>query len=433
MFKLNQIGLSCLGGIVVSAITAPAVMAALSMAEINSIARQTTVLIAPALTAPLRQDLENNRNNPLNAQGVWNPGSGVIIAKEGRKYYVLTVAHNFLQRHLDTKDYWPDSKGLPYYGIRTGDGEIHVVTNVDDGRGCPLRGEPHLPGLVRFGCRDRFVPGTDRVDRANGRDDIKGIDIAIITFESDNDYPIAPLGDASQVNPGDTVYISGWPDPEKELDPTTGKCRGRVARRQRRLAWGPVTAKVNPDPQNWGYSIFYTDNTRAGMSGGPVFDRNGRVVGTHGMGSTSKPSCGGSPNTSSPAESGGDSSTAAATNLDLNTLRRQFSSSQNVNFFLELISRYHFGLPIQNQPPAREMIQACLLPIQEIASNTGQVEFDATNDAFEDAKDVVEDIYQLYSFKLENLLRDEASGGSGSLLLGDEDEPRNQPARSGCK
>lgn len=73
---------------------------ALSLEEINSIARQTTVLIAPGLTPQLVQEIENNRNNPLStkAEKVWNPGSGVIIAKEGKNYYVLTVAHNFFSK-----------------------------------------------------------------------------------------------------------------------------------------------------------------------------------------------------------------------------------------------------------------------------------------------------------------------------------------------
>jgi hypothetical protein len=347
----------------------------------------------------------------------------VIIAKEGKKYYVLTVAHNFFQRHLDPAKYWQDSQGKPYYGIRTWDGEVHVVTEVNDGRNCPLQGQPNMQHtLIRFGCRDRFMPGTDAVNRTLGADQVKGIDIALITFESDRDYPVATLGDASQINSGDTVYISGWSDPEKELDPATNRCRGRQVRRQRRLAWGPVTAKVNPDPTNLGYSIFYLDNTRAGMSGGPVFDRQGRVIGNHGQGSKLKGRCGGSPNvesasgSTSPLESETNSS-SQGNSPQFNALIQQFSSGQNINFFLNLMAQSGLNLLFKQALPSDKMIQKGITPLEQIAQSSGILEFDPGQDAFAAPQDVVEDVYQLYSFTLESMLRDEPSGGPGSILL----------------
>ncbi|MGB3511898.1 MAG: serine protease [Microcoleaceae cyanobacterium] len=395
-------------------------MAKLSPEEINSIARQTTVLIAPALTPELRKDLEENRNNPLLKSGIWNPGSGVIIAKKGNKYYVLTVAHNFLQRHLDSKHYWQQLGGVSYYGIRTYDGKIHIVKNVNDGRGCPLTGNPKLAVLVRFGCRDRFILNTDIVDRTIGTDQIRGIDLAIVTFESNKNYIVAPLGNAVKVKKGDRVYISGWPDPEREKDPQTGRCRNKVARRQRRLSWGPVIEKMNPDPQHQGYSIFYTDETAAGMSGGPVFDSNGRVVGSHGLGSLNKPSCGSNFEAGAETESASNTNgISSGNNLDFNKLQKQYSSGQNVDYFQKLIAKFDFGLAFRRELPPPKVIQAGISQMrnQKIASSSGKVEFDAQEDVFDDPNDVVDDIYKLYTFELENMIRDEPSGGSGSLLL----------------
>ncbi|NEP74769.1 MAG: trypsin-like peptidase domain-containing protein [Okeania sp. SIO2G4] len=409
-----------IGGIFLSCLASTPAVAELSIEEINSIARQTTVLIAPALTPELRQDLEENRNNPLQKSGIWNPGSGVIIAKTGNKYYVLTVAHNFIQRHLDSKQYWQQLGGIPYYGIRTYDGKVHIVKDVNDHRGCPLKGNPKLTVLVRFGCRDRFIAGTDIVERSIGTDQIRGVDLAIVTFKSTNNYTVAPLGDPKQVNINDRVYISGWPDPEREQDPQTGRCRNRVARRQRRLAWGLVRGKINPAPEHLGYSIFYTDETAAGMSGGPVFDSNGRVVGSHGLGSQSKPLCGGSLEAGGESDSSSDSdNVSSGDSLDFNKLQKRYSSGQNVNYFESLLKEFDFDLTFRRELPRPEVIKAGITYIKnlEVASSSGQVEFDASEDVFDDPNDVVDDIYKLYTFELENMIRDEPSGGPESILL----------------
>ena len=184
--------------------TSPA-MAELSTEEINSIARQTTVLVAPGLTPDLIKELEENHNNPLasdrDPDGVWNPGSGVIIGRKQNNYYVLTVTHNFKQRHLKLN--------IPY-GIRTSDGQVHAISEVDDGRNCPLQDDLKTEILVRFGCYSITVPGR-----------VAGTDLAVVSFQSDAEYPIASLGDVGNLNLGDTIYVSGWPDPEKEKDAVT--------------------------------------------------------------------------------------------------------------------------------------------------------------------------------------------------------------------
>lgn len=399
------------------------ILAALTPLEINAIARQTTVLIAPGLTPELRRELEENRNNPLKQQGSWNPGSGVIVAHQSNKYYVLTVAHNFWQRHLDTKELWQQSGGVPFYGIRTWDGKIHKVEAVDDNRSCPLKGSPQVRSLIRFGCRDRFLPGTNTVDRGVGQDAVKGIDLALITFVSDTDYAVAPLGDASTVNIGDRVYISGWPDPEQELA-QAGQATRAVNQRQRRFAWGPVTRKLNPDDANGGYSIFYTDCTRAGMSGGPVFDSNGRVVGNHGRGSQSKHLCGSKQPTSSRLESG-DGLGGGGQTIDADILTRLYSGSQQVNKALDLIRQMGLNLPFNLNPPRPDLIKKGMVAqaIQAGSISSGRVEFDATQDstAFDDPNDVITDIYKDYSSfsGVGSRLRDVPSGGCGTILLGD--------------
>lgn len=404
-----------------------AAQAELSISEINLIARQTTVMIAPGLTNELVKEIENNRNNPDPLKGgIWNPGSGVIVAREGATYYVLTVAHNFGERFVETN--------TPY-GIRTYDRKVHIVKNINDGRGCPLEEATSSSILLRFGCR-------------LSKYQLAGTDLAIVSFVSKNEYSVASIGDSSTAKVGDKVYISGWPDPEEEVVPgefdEKGKpsCRGRSVRRQRRLAWGTVTGIVPFEQTNHGYGLFYTDVTSIGMSGGPVFNSNGQLIGNHGRGHN--PSCIGLKSSSEVLESDqADSDTTidqsfdqvdyeeepvfsedlfSENEFDFNELERRDASSQNINDSIALINDSGLEVFFNSNTPLENLPSTYIIELPQVQADVGKFDFDAVSDAYNDPGDVIDNVYKLFSFGYAAQARDIPSGGCGSVLLEDSCE-----------
>ncbi|MEK0186610.1 serine protease, partial [Microcoleus anatoxicus] len=111
--------------------------------QVNKIAEQITVLIEGQ-----------------------NQGSGIIIAREGSTYYVLTAKH-----------------------VTRGGGESKITT----------------PDRNSF-----------RVESSNIIE-LPGVDLAIVPFVSSGNYEIAQLGDSKTVTVGEQVYVSGWPKPGETI------------------------------------------------------------------------------------------------------------------------------------------------------------------------------------------------------------------------
>lgn len=151
-------------------------------------------------------------------------GSGVIIAKDGNTYTVLTVNH--VVETTDVK-----------YTIRTSTGKNYQATSVT------------------------------RLQKTESDPDL-----AIVKFESPEEYPIATVGDSDQAAIGAQIYVYGYP--------ATGGLFG--AEREAELSGGFVTSRPRTRPE--GYTLRYQAVTWSGMSGGPVFDADGRLVGLHGQG-----------------------------------------------------------------------------------------------------------------------------------------------------
>lgn len=153
-------------------------------------------------------------------------GSGVIIGRTGHTYTVLTANHVVKRADLT-------------YTIST-----------DMGKTYPVIGVQRLP---------------------HSENDP---DLALVTFDSSERYPLARLGNSTQAAIGSDVYVSGYPALQWQ----------KSLQRNYEFSPGTITSRLQSAPE--GYTLRYNADTVSGMSGSPIFDANGRVVGIHGEGET---------------------------------------------------------------------------------------------------------------------------------------------------
>lgn len=149
-----------------------------------------------------------------------NGGSGILIRKEGQIYTVLSN-HHVLE------------PGKPSF-IQTPDRKTYEANLVKD---------------VNFAEND----------------------LSLLQFRATGDYDVASLGNSSTLKQGDEVFAAGFP-----FDASSSKTGGFVFRSGRiSLLLGQALVG--------GYGIGYTNEIEKGMSGGPVLNREGKVIGINGI------------------------------------------------------------------------------------------------------------------------------------------------------
>ena len=144
-------------------------------------------------------------------------GTGTIIEENNGTYTVLTCWHVM------------DTPGN--YQITTADGSTHQVSKVEN-----------LPD----------------------------VDLAIITFSSDNTYSVAKLGDSATATSGFSAYIVGYPDPfpgipERSYFTDSAEIQSRLTSVEK------------------GYQIVHSGSFTPGSSGGGMFDSEARLVAVNGQ------------------------------------------------------------------------------------------------------------------------------------------------------
>ncbi|NET62070.1 MAG: trypsin-like peptidase domain-containing protein [Symploca sp. SIO2E6] len=147
--------------------------------------------------------------------------SGIIIHRRGQLYTVLT------NRHILTS--------TNTYQIQTADSHIHQA----------------------FTLQNKTF---------------SGYDLALLQFRSNNPvYTVASFGGSSQLRLNQDVFAAGFPHGMK-VD----------GREIFVLTKGEVSLLL-PKPMKKGYQIGYTNHIQKGMSGGPLLNCQGEVVGINGI------------------------------------------------------------------------------------------------------------------------------------------------------
>ncbi|WP_146131544.1 tetratricopeptide repeat-containing S1 family peptidase [Merismopedia glauca] len=164
----------------------------------------------------------------INSTGNSGDGSGVIIAKNGDIYTVLTANH-----------------------VKRDVGVNPIVQPCSDSKSHSVLSFQSLGDL-------------------NNQQDP---DLAVLTFKATDNYKTATLGDSSQIKLGSNIYVFGYPVEG------IGANRKRGSDREARFSPGSVVS-IRKKALN-GNFIVYNAVTKGGMSGGPVFDVEGRVVAVH--------------------------------------------------------------------------------------------------------------------------------------------------------
>lgn len=165
-------------------------------------------------------------------------GSGFIVQHSGQQYTVVTNQHVL-------------RAGEAPYFVETSDGRIHAAQVVSD------------------------VNATNYT-----------YDLAILKFATDTVYPTAKIGSSFYLEVGEIIFAAGYPYTESNSESNNELGNATVKELEAEpstlaLKLGRIAVILNQALEE-GYQIAYTNDVKKGMSGGPLLNSKGEVVGING-------------------------------------------------------------------------------------------------------------------------------------------------------
>ena len=162
-------------------------------------------------------------------------GSGFIAQQKGQKYIVITNQHVL-------------RAGEAPYMIETADGKTYLAEVVSD-----------------------LTEGDYNYD------------LAILEFEANAVYPTAKIGNSLYLEVGEPIFAAGFPYNQSSVKRTPAIFEQSTPNKSRELSIKPgrIAIILNQALEE-GYQIGYTNDVKKGMSGGPLLNYQGEVVGVNG-------------------------------------------------------------------------------------------------------------------------------------------------------
>ncbi|MTJ22539.1 serine/threonine protein kinase [Dolichospermum sp. UHCC 0352] len=180
----------------------------------------TVILVQPQNTAALDGGEINNIARQITVKiAGQKPGTGIIVKKEGNRYTVLTNNH-----------------------VVKNKGKYILIT--------------HNGKTYNFNYSDiRKLPD---------------LDLAVVQFISNDNYTVATLGDSNKLTESTPIYNAGW-------SVNDSRCLKGCYR-----FYNGIINGISPNPKE-GYALIMSNNTLPGMSGGPILNAQGELVGINGQ------------------------------------------------------------------------------------------------------------------------------------------------------
>ena len=162
-------------------------------------------------------------------------GSGFIVQQTGQEYIVITNQHVL-------------RAGKAPYAVETVDGNIYPVEVVTD--------------IINADYQ---------------------YDLAILRFRADKAYRTAKIGRSVNLEVGEPVFAAGFPYQESNFPETPAIFAESNITGSRELALKDCrVAIILSQALLEGYQIGYTNDVKKGMSGGPLLNSQGEVIGVNG-------------------------------------------------------------------------------------------------------------------------------------------------------
>lgn len=123
--------------------------------------------------------------------------------------------------------------------------------------------------VVKEGKKYQVITHDQQSYTVNNVKHLQGLDLALVEFSSSKPYNVAKIGDSDLATATTTVYVGGFPAKTAAIsNPYFSFNKGQV--------------NANGAAQRDGYNLIYENKTLNGMSGGPVLNEKGELVGVHG-------------------------------------------------------------------------------------------------------------------------------------------------------